>query len=111
MIARQPAERRVKPRRVVTPYFDATRAQVIPEGARSLTEAAHPVVDQAHPHTVPRFRDKRVSKPQPGTVFVNDVALEVDVMFRIRDSIEPGGIILSCVNEQTNAVSFDERRT
>src|ERR1041385_3165299 len=108
MIARQPAERRVKARRVVTPYFDATRAQVIPEGARSLTEAAHPVVDQAHMHTGPRFRPTRVGTPPPGTICVNDVAREVDVMFCISDSIQPGGVILSCVYEQTNAGACDE---
>lgn len=42
---------------------------------------------------------------------MNDIALEVDVPFGRADGIEPRRVILSRVFEQSNMITFNERRT
>src|SRR4029453_14284655 len=58
--------------------LDTPRAQPAPEPARGLAEPAHPVVDDAHVHTVACFGDQSITELLSSGIFVNDVALEVD---------------------------------
>src|SRR5690606_23951378 len=97
MVARQPAERAFEPRRVIAAHVDSGVAKPLPEAPRRLAEIAHPVVDQPYGDAVLRLRDHRVREFEADLVLADEVALEVDVMRRLRDRVEPRGIVLARV--------------
>ena len=55
MVAREPAERAVQTRRVVTAHVDAAGAQTVPEAPGGPAETAQPIVDQPHAHPFPEL--------------------------------------------------------
>jgi hypothetical protein len=83
---------------------------MVPKRTRRLAETAHPIVDETHAHTFTRFGDERLGKHPARIVFVNDVALEVDVTLGGFDRLEPCGVILLRVDEQFDTVTADQRR-
>ena len=42
---------------------------------------------------------------------MDNIALETDIAFRCTDGIEPCRVIFACVFEQSNVITFNERRT
>jgi hypothetical protein len=47
----------------------------------------------------------------PCAVLVDDVALKVNVTGRSRDGGEPCGIVLRCINQQSDAIAVNQRCT
>src|SRR5690349_23375246 len=84
---------------------------MVPKRARRLADCAHPVVQQPYPHAVARFRGQRVGKQPARLIFMNDVALEMNVTLGSFDRLEPRGIILSRILQQPDAIAADERRS
>ena len=94
MIAAEPAEWMVEPRRVVAADVDAAAAQAIPESRRRLPEPAHPVVQQANLNALGCLAKQRIREQLPLIVFVDDVHLEVNRLSRIANRGEPGRVVL-----------------
>src|SRR5262249_25343529 len=110
MIPAEPAQRTRETGRVVAAHLDAARAQSLPEAPRGLSEAAHPVVDDADAHAVPGLRDQGGAELLADRVVVDDVALEVDAAGRAGDRAEPGRIVLGRVLQHPDAVPRHEWR-
>ena len=63
------------------------------------------------PHALPGFRHESLGKHSAGIVFVNDIVLEVNMALRPADGLQPGPGNSPRVDEQSNAVTADQRRT
>ena len=103
VIAAQPAQRTIEPRRVVAAHLDRTGTKPVPECARGLAESAHPVVEHPHLHALGCFPEERLREQRPLGVLVHDVHLEMNRPLRTIDGLQPGRIVFGGVLEQDDA--------
>ena len=103
VIARQPADRAVEPRRIE----HAHRASRFDQGReeRAPRARAEPVVEEPHPDAGARPLGKRLHELAADRVVADDVALEVDGTLGRPDRVEPGREILGRVLEDPNVVA------
>src|SRR5690606_29454240 len=111
VIARYPTERAREPRRVVRTHLDPRLAQRRPEPAPGLPESAQPVVNDSHTHPLACPCREHLSKLLPNRIVPNEVVLEMNIVRCRSDRLEPRGIVLSTVLEQSHLIAADERRT
>jgi hypothetical protein len=109
VIAGQPTQGTVETRRVVTAHLDAGLTQPPPQSAGRISESTHPVVDHPHADALPCFRHESVDKPLSGFIFMENIALEVDVVRGCMDRLKPCRVVFSCVLEQPHVIAADQR--
>ena len=61
-------------------------------------------------HAGAGFRSEFGGKFASDIVIAQEIVLEVDVLFRRADSIEPGRVVLTAILEQTDVVAGAQRR-
>ena len=111
VISREPAKWTIEARRVVAADFDPALAQVIPELTRGLAEISHPVVNQLHAHAFPRSSNQCVGEHTSRVVLSDDVVLEVDSSPGGSNRLQPRRVVLVCIFQKVNAVTWNEQRT
>src|SRR4029434_7260370 len=109
MIAREPSERTIEPRRVVAAHLHPARAQSPPESARGLCPAAQPIVEQPDLDSAARPLDQRSGELAAGLVVVDEVVLDVNVVPRRPDRGLPRRIDLLRIPEEPDVIAGDER--
>ena len=111
VIAAEPAQRTIEPRRVVAAHVNAAGTKPIPECTRRVAEASHPVVEQPHLDALASFPEERLREQRPLDIVVDDVHLEMNGPLSNIDGPKPGGIVFRSVPEQDDAIAVAQRCT
>src|SRR5688572_6646189 len=93
------------------PNLDPGRTEFLPESARSLPEAAQPVVEEPNPYAFARSGGEGVAELLPHVVVADEVVLEVNVIRSRTNRREPRGVVFGAILEQAHLVTADERGT
>ena len=110
MIAGEPAEGTVEPRRIEPPDLASGVLQRAPQPGAAGTQIAEPVVYGADANPGSRALGHRRHELTPYMIVGDDVVVEEDVVLCGTDRLQPRRIVLRGVLQHAYLVAADERR-
>src|SRR5579875_928502 len=111
MVAAEPAQGAIKPRRVKTPHFHPRLRKISPEASTRSSARPHPVIEQPDSNAFPRLGREKPSELVPHFILTNDVAFKKNALPGSAYGLKPDRIVLSRVFEDAQAVPMNEWRS